>query len=737
MDPVYIQFSTLVIALATGVTLLVTAQHLRIPAIVPLLLGGILLGPEVSGLIDPADLGNGLDLLVAGCVAVILFEGGLSLQRIGFEQAPKVIWRLLTIGVLITWLGTTILIHFLFNYSLSFCLLASSLIIVTGPTVIHPLLRRIGVNERLHHILHWEGVLIDPIGVFIAVLCFEWFSAGSLTLSALEGFGLRLLVGMGTGLVGGYLLLVAIKRHWIQREYTNIVALAWALLAFGVADGLVHEAGLLTVIIMGFMLGLSSSEEIKQLKQFKQELTEMSIAILFILLSAQLRLTDFKNFIFDNGIWLILGVVILIRPLGVIASSFSTDLGIRERCFLSWMAPRGIVAGSMASLFALKLEPSLGNQANFLQAFTFSIIGFTVIIQGLSAGKVANFLSVKSQDRVGWLIIGAHLLARRVASFIEQTTGHPCVLMDTNTESARQAESEGLRVLRGNALDQTGLPPELYPFIGNVLALTDNRDLNQLICERWAEVVGRKHVYRWSPDSARQEQLIGGLGQPIWNNLPKPTQIEYTLRNKDAVIAKANLRKLPTKLRRDTIPLILQLGKQIHLQPELPNDQEGSVLIFRQKARYLLFYTYPEQVIFPSATTLEELFDTMVENAKDRFPDLDVSEIVTELLSREKSFSTRLSHNVAIPHAYSADISEPICVIAIAPYGLQWESEEAIVRLVFLVISPKDDPEIHLNILAEIARISSEDSIVQELLRSETSQSFMEKLQKARTLLSD
>ena len=606
MDLVYIQFSTLVIALATGVTLLVTAQHLRIPAIVPLLLGGILLGPEVSGLIDPVDLGNGLDLLVAGCVAVILFEGGLSLQRIGFEQAPKVIWRLLTIGVLITWLGTTVLIHFLFNYSLSFCLLASSLIIVTGPTVIHPLLRRIGVNERLHHILHWEGVLIDPIGVFIAVLCFEWFSAGSLTLSALEGFGLRLLVGMGTGLVGGYLLLVAIKRHWIQREYTNIVALAWALLAFGVADGLVHEAGLLTVII-----------------------------------------------------------------------------------------------------------------------------------QGLSAGKVANFLSVKSQDRVGWLIIGAHLLARRVASFIEQTTGHPCVLMDTNTESARQAESEGLRVLRGNALDQTGLQPELYPFIGNVLALTDNRDLNQLICERWAEVVGRKHVYRWSPDSARQEQLIGGLGQPIWNNLPKPTQIEYTLRNKDAVIAKANLRKLPTKLRRDTIPLILQLGKQIHLQPELPNDQEGSVLIFRQKARYLLFYTYPEQVIFPSATTLEELFDTMVENAKDRFPDLDVSEIVTELLSREKSFSTRLSHNVAIPHAYSADISEPICVIAIAPYGLQWESEEAIVRLVFLVISPKDDPEIHLNILAEIARISSEDSIVQELLRSETSQSFMAKLQKARTLLSD
>ena len=181
-------------------------------------------------------------------------------------------------------------------------------------------------------------------------------------------------------------------------------------------------------------------------------------------------------------------------------------------------------------------------------------------------------------------------------------------------------------------------------------------------------------------------------------------------------------------MRRDTIPLILQLGKQIHFQPELPNDQEGSVLIFRQKARYLLFYTYTEQVIFPSATNLKELFDTMVEKAKDHLPDLKVSEIVKELLSWEKSFSTRLNHNVAIQHAYSADISEPICVVTIAPFELYWESENAIVRLVFLVVSPKDDPEIHLNILAEIARIASEDSIVQKLLKNETSQSFIEKL---------
>ena len=136
-------------------------------------------------------------------------------------------------------------------------------------------------------------------------------------------------------------------------------------------------------------------------------------------------------------------------------------------------------------------------------------------------------------------------------------------------------------------------------------------------------MVDSKHVFRWSPDSAGREQLIVGFGQPIWNNLLKPTQIEYTLRNNDAVFAKANPKKLPVKLSRNKIPLILQLGKQIQLRPELPNDQEGSVLVFRQKDRYLLFYAYPKQVIFPSSTTLDELFDTMPEKAKDHFPDLE------------------------------------------------------------------------------------------------------------------
>jgi NhaP-type Na+/H+ or K+/H+ antiporter/mannitol/fructose-specific phosphotransferase system IIA component (Ntr-type) len=738
MDTIILKLETLIVALTAGVSLLVIAQHLRIPAIVPLLIGGIVLGPELIGVIDPGVLGTGLNMLVAVCVAVILFEGGLTLEPEGFEKAPLVIWRLLTLGVLATWLGTTLLIVLLFDFTFSFALLASSLIIVTGPTVIHPLLRRIGVNERLHHILHWEGVLIDPIGVFIAVLCFEWFTAGAFTMEALESFGLRVLVGMGFGIVGGYLLTATLQRHWVPREYTNIFVLAWGMLFFVLSDVLVHEAGLLTVIVVGFVLGLNRSEEIKQLKQFKLELTEMAIAILFILLAAELRMDVFLEFLARNGLWLVLGVLVLIRPLGVLVSTFGSQLSVRERLFLSWMAPRGIVAGSMASLFTLRLQDSGHPEATFLQAFTFSIIGFTVIIQGLSAGKVAQLLNVKAEKRDGWLIVGAHLLSRRIANFIQKQTGTQCFLMDLNTEAARQAESEGLTVFRANALSQNALPPEYYPFVGNVIALTDNRDLNQLICERWAEVVGRDHVYRWTAESERQEHRIGGLGKPIWNNLPKPTQIEYAVRNREAVLVPANLAKLPARLRRDTIPLVLHHGGRLQMRvSELPTETEGSVLLFRRKANYLSFYTYPEQVLVLSPMDQTQLFTTMVENARERFPQLSLGPLVEELLQREKAYPTRLSHDVAVPHAHSAQLREPLCVVALIREGIPWDTEEgsSLIRLVFMVLSPHDDPEVHLNLLAEIARVAAEGPVVQELLARETPQAFLDYLQQIREQL--
>jgi len=191
-----LQLLTIVLSIFIGVCLFILARYSRMPVIVLLLTGGVILGPEFLGLIDPESLGKGLRLVILLCVAIILFEGGLTLHPKGMKQDSNVIWRLLTVGVLITWLGTAALVHFLLDLTLPLSLLAGSLVIVTGPTVIAPMLKRIQIKEKLHHILHWEGVLIDPIGVFIAILCFEWLSIeGSLFLQ-LGLFSYRLLIGI-------------------------------------------------------------------------------------------------------------------------------------------------------------------------------------------------------------------------------------------------------------------------------------------------------------------------------------------------------------------------------------------------------------------------------------------------------------------------------------------------------------------------------------------------------------
>ena len=207
METVYIRLSTIVLSIFVGVALSILARYLRVPAIAPLLIGGVILGPEVLGFVDTKSLGEGLRLIIGLSVATILFEGGLTLEASGFKKAKGVISRLLTFGVLITWFGTAVCVYFLFDFSIPMSLLAGSLIIVTGPTVITPLLQRIKIKEKLHHILHWEGVLIDPIGVFIAILCFEWLSIQGSFAGHLGQFGLRMLIGIGIGALGGYCLL--------------------------------------------------------------------------------------------------------------------------------------------------------------------------------------------------------------------------------------------------------------------------------------------------------------------------------------------------------------------------------------------------------------------------------------------------------------------------------------------------------------------------------------------------
>lgn len=514
---------SVVFAVAFGVGLIIIARRLKLSAIATLLIAGVALGPEFLGLIQPEALGGGLATIVSLGVAVILFEGGLSLDIRGYRQTSRTIKMLLSLGAAVTWLLTALLIWLLFRFSLSFSLLAGSLVMVTGPTVINPLLRRIRVNKNIHCILHWESVLIDPIGVFIAVFCFELvYQTGP--VSALTNFGLRLLTGTTVGTAVGLVAYFLLKRAFIPEEHVTIFSLATALFTYGTCVWIMPESGLLGVVVAGFVLGIMQPEELEKIRKFKLDLTETLIGMIFILLAANLNLQEFRNLGF-NGVLLVAAVILVIRPLAVFLSARGSELRLEERLFLSWVAPRGIVAASLASLFTLQLAQADIPGSAFLEAFTFSVVAVTVIIQGSSAKRVATVLKVRSPRQTGWLIVGAHSLAEQFSAFLQETTGAYSIIIDTNLRNIYDTQSHGFNAKQANALDAELFDDEELVGVGNLLTLTDNEELNAIICQQWSGLLRNKHCYRWSSSQSEVLTTKKPFGVAVWPQLPKPSAV--------------------------------------------------------------------------------------------------------------------------------------------------------------------------------------------------------------------
>ncbi|MEC7281975.1 MAG: sodium:proton antiporter, partial [Verrucomicrobiota bacterium] len=435
-------------AVGAGCLLTVLARRLHLPTIVLLLFGGFALGPEWLQVLQPNALGDFLPMIVSLAVGLILFEGALTLDLKEFKQTSTVIKRLLTIGVLITWLGSALTACMVFDTSPAFSLLMGSLIIVTGPTVIVPLLRRIRVQQKLASILHWEGVLIDTIGVFTAILCFEWVVEGGGAV-AIPSFLIRVASGAAIGLIGGYSIYWVMKRNWVPDNIVNAFALASAMLIFGATELIKPEAGLLSVTIAGLIVGIKKPRQLREIKAFKAEIVDLLIGMLFLLLVARLELQQFIDVFKLGGGWVLFSVILIIRPLSIAASSYGTDLKLRQKALLSWVAPRGVVAASMASLFALSLsakENQVGDPA-LLESFVYSVICATVLIQGLSAGMFAKLLGLQRPAPNDWVVIGAHHFGRELARRLMRKDEQHVLLLDTNARNIALAKKEGLPAL--------------------------------------------------------------------------------------------------------------------------------------------------------------------------------------------------------------------------------------------------------------------------------------------------
>lgn len=472
--------------------------RLKVPAILPLLIIGFVAGP-VTGLLHPDELiGDLLFPVVSISVAVILFEGGLSLKREEVIGVRKVVQRLISIGVLVTWLGGGLAAYFVFDLSLSLAALLGAILVVSGPTVVLPMLRSIRPVNRVRTILKWEGILVDPVGATLAVLVLGVIISGDpdhLTVPAvLLGIGLTLLVGgiIGTAVAGFIIFLFG--RNWVPEYLQTAFTLMLVIAAFLLSNSLRAESGLMAVTVMGIVFANQRRVNIQHIVSFKEELGVLLLSVLFIVLSARMRLSDFNGI----GGWEALGflalLILVIRPLAAWLSTIRSNLPWQERLFVAWMAPRGIVAASVASLFALELRELGYPGTEQLVALTFLVVVGTVTVYALTAGPLAHLLGVVQTNPQGTLIVGAHGWAREIAAAIE-AAGFEVWLVDTNLANVRAAELEGLTAVYGNVLTDDVLDSLPLARIGRLLALTSNSELNALAGLSFQEYLGRDNIY--------------------------------------------------------------------------------------------------------------------------------------------------------------------------------------------------------------------------------------------------
>ncbi|MFV0439414.1 MAG: cation:proton antiporter [Desulfopila sp.] len=472
------------------------AWRVKLPAILFLLVSGMLVGP-VLGWLDPDQLfGDLLFPFVSLAVAVILFEGSLTLK---FEDIPgleKVIRNMITIGVVLTWLLTAIATRLLLNFSWEVALLFGALMVVTGPTVIVPMLRTVRPRENVAHILRWEGILIDPIGAILAVLVFQFIVAGGVQGGFTAGiavFGKILAIGLVTGAAGGYLFGSILRRHWLPQYLHNFTALVLVCAVFAISDVLESESGLLSVTVMGIWLANMKGVEMEEILDFKESLSVLLISMLFILLAARM---DLKAFL-PLG-WSALAVFgaiqFLSRPLSVHASAVGSSLSMAERHLLCWIAPRGIVAAAISVLFAMKLAAIGYPQAEQMVPLTFMVIIGTVLLQSFTAGPIAKWLKVAEPEPKGFLIVGADCVAQAIARELEKN-GFRALLADANWADIRTAKMEGLATYWGNPLSEHAERHLNLLGIGQLLALTPNRELNALAAEHYRLEFDPAHIY--------------------------------------------------------------------------------------------------------------------------------------------------------------------------------------------------------------------------------------------------
>ncbi|MCK6555977.1 cation:proton antiporter [Candidatus Binatia bacterium] len=470
------------LAMAVGMLAQTVATRLALPSIVVLFAAGIAIGPDGLGWFDPRAFAGAQSDLVTLAVTVILFEGSLGLRLDELRRLQRSLGLLLTLGGLVSFAIGTLAARYFLGLPWGISSLYGALMIVTGPTVVTPLLSRLPLPRSLRELLIGEAVLIDPLGAIAAIVVLDYVLGNAPAWEAFWLLGTRLGVGAAVGAAAGFVLAVLLRRGWIPDSLRNPAVLAVVLLAAGGASRVSSEAGLMAAVAQGVVMANARLPDVGRLRQFKEELTVLLLSFIFVVLAAALPLRAVRDLGW-NVVWVVATLAWIGRPLAVFLCTRGSRLTWQERAFASWICPRGIVAASVAALFGILLTEAGIPGGEALEALVFVTVGLTVTVQGLSAGAVARVLGVDQPELRDTLIVGADAFGRLVARALEAQQ-RQVVLIDRNPRLCADARREGLRALDGDALSIDDLEEAGARHADTVVALTRNPELNLLVAHR-------------------------------------------------------------------------------------------------------------------------------------------------------------------------------------------------------------------------------------------------------------
>ncbi len=501
---------------AIGIFAQWVAWRFRIPSILVLLAFGFIAGQYYD---QKALLENeALFALVSLSVAIIMLEGGLTLRFKELKEAGTPLFRLTSLGAAITWVLGSVLIWLLGGFSVRVSILVGAILVVTGPTVIGPLLQSIRPRRRLQNILKWEGIVIDPIGAILSVLVYSAlfgydYDAASWT-EVVANLGITLLIGFGMGWVAARGLVFMLQRHWIPDFLQSVVTLATALTLFTLSNFFQHESGLLTVTVLGICLTNQAQAKIRHIIEFKENLRIFLISCLFIVLGGRVAWPDLLAVWKETAI-LLLAFILVVRPAAVFLSLMGSEVSTKEKTFLALLAPRGIVAAAVSAIFALELGKHGGlwqAEADKIVPLVFGMIFGTVTFYGLLAAPLAKKLDLATPNPQGILFAGVSPWSVQ-AGVVLKEAGFRVVMIDSNYQASKTARMAGLETVTANVLSDFAVEDIDLSGIGRFLAVTPNDDVNSLACIGFAHALGRSNVYQLPPSAAEESDRKGVSGE--------------------------------------------------------------------------------------------------------------------------------------------------------------------------------------------------------------------------------